>query len=345
MNPKRPIIVADANIPFLQGVLDAVAEVRYLSAGDITHETVADADALLVRTRTHCNRALLHDTQVKFIATATIGFDHIDVDYCAEQGISWQNAPGCNADSVAQYVGAALCFWAAERGKTLSELTLGIVGVGHVGTSVMRLAERLGMRIWQCDPPREQSEGCGTFVSLETIAHESDVVTFHTPLTKSGDFPTYHLADKTFFEKIRRKPLIINSARGGVIDECALLEALTSGAVSDCVIDCWENEPQINRKLLQRALLATPHIAGYSADGKANATTACVRGVSRYFGLGLDDFSVLLPEREVISTENLTTELLRTYRIDFDSQRLKQSPETFEQQRGNYPIRRECEIR
>ncbi len=345
MNPKRPIIVADANIPFLRGVLEAVAEVRYLSAGDIARSNIVDADALLVRTRTRCNRALLDGTQVRFIATATIGFDHIDADYCAEQGIVWQNAPGCNADSVAQYVGSALCYWAAERGKTLSGLTLGIVGVGHVGASVKRLAERLGMRVLQNDPPREQREGSGAFVSLETIANEADIVTFHTPLTKSGDFPTYHLADKTFFEKLRRKPLIISSARGGVIDECALLEALTSGAVSDCVIDCWENEPQLNLQLLQRALLATPHIAGYSADGKANATMACVRGVSRFFGLGLDDFSVSLPAREVISAENLAAKLLLTYRIDLDSQRLKQNPETFEQQRGNYPVRRECEIR
>lgn len=342
----KPIIVADTNIPFLKGVLEHVAAMRYMPAPQITNEQLRDADALIVRTRTRCNAALLDNTRVKLITTATIGFDHIDTEYCRRANIRWQNAPGCNADSVGQYVASALCFWAKKRAKTLSGLTLGIVGCGHVGTSVERYAKLLGMNVLKNDPPLQISFGIDTCVSLDEIAAKADVITFHTPLTEKGAFPTYHLADARFFEKLQRSPLIINSARGGVIDEQALLSALDNGRVSDCVVDCWENEPLLNRTLLERALLATPHIAGYSADGKANATQACVRAVSRYFDLGLDDFTVSLPKKQTLCNDDFLQErLLQHYPIERDSELLKCSPETFEQQRSTYPVRRECEIR
>lgn len=345
MKKEKPIIVADVNIPFLKGVLDTKADVRYLSAEEITYDKVRDADALIVRTRTRCNEALLENTSVKFIATATIGFDHIDTDYCRSKNIIWKNAPGCNADSVGQYIASALCFWAKREEKSLSNLTLGIVGCGHVGMSVERYAKCLGMNIVKNDPPKQKTDKENIYVSLETIAETADVITFHTPLIVDGEYPTFHLADSNFFNSLKRKPLIINSARGGVVDERALLKAIELGAVADCVIDCWENEPVVNRYLLEMSLLATPHIAGYSADGKANATQACVRAVSDFFSLGLNDFLVCLPEKKRIKRdEKLIETLLRNYPIENDSERLKASPETFEQQRGNYPVRRECVI-
>lgn len=342
----KPIVVADANIPFLKGVLDNVAEMRYFPASQITPEVVREADALIVRTRTRCNAALLNNSKVKLITTATIGFDHVDAEYCQRANIRWQNAPGCNADSVGQYVASALCFWAKKRAKRLAKLTLGIVGCGHVGTSVEHMAQHLGMRVLRNDPPLQSVSGANAYVSLDEIAAKADVITFHTPLTFAGGDATYHLADARFFEMLRRSPLIINAARGGVIDERALLSALDNGSVSDCVVDCWENEPLINRTLLERALLATPHIAGYSADGKANATQACVRAVSRFFDLGLNDFTVSLPKKQTLFNNAFLQErLLENYPINRDSDLLKRSPETFEQQRSTYPVRRECEIR
>jgi len=345
MKKEKPIIVADVNIPFLKGVLDTKADVRYLSAEEITYDKVRDADALIVRTRTRCNEALLENSSVRFIATATIGFDHIDTDYCRSKNIIWKNVPGCNADSVGQYIASALCFWAKREEKSLSNLTLGIVGCGHVGMSVERYAKCLGMNIVKNDPPKQKTDKENIYVSLETIAETADVITFHTPLIVDGEYPTFHLADSNFFNSLKRKPLIINSARGGVVDERALLKAIELGAVADCVIDCWENEPVVNRYLLEMSLLATPHIAGYSADGKANATQACVRAVSDFFSLGLNNFLVCLPEKKRIKRdEKLIETLLRNYPIENDSERLKASPETFEQQRGNYPVRRECVI-
>lgn len=345
MKKEKPIIVADVNIPFLKGVLDTKADVRYLSAEEITYDKVCDADALIVRTRTRCNEALLENSAVKFIATATIGFDHIDTDYCRSRNIIWKNAPGCNADSVGQYVASALCFWAKREGKSLLNLTLGIVGYGHVGVCVERYAKYLGMNVIKNDPPKQKADKNNIYVSLEEIAERADIVTFHTPLIVNGEYPTFHLAGKKFFDSLKRKPLIINSARGGVVDERALLEAIEADAVAGCVIDCWENEPIVNRYLLEKSLLATPHIAGYSADGKANATQACVRAVNDFFSFGLSDFSVSLPEKRCFKKDNsLGENLLQNYAIENDSERLKASPETFEQQRGNYPIRRECVI-
>ena len=346
MKIEQPIIVADANIPFLKGVLDEKAVVRYLPAAEITNEQVRDADALIVRTRTRCNESLLENTNVKFVVTATIGFDHIDTEYCRLKNIKWQNAQGCNADSVGQYVASALCFWASKYKKNLSELTLGIVGWGSVGQSVERYAKLLGMNVLRNDPPRQQIYKNESYVSLETITSVADIITFHTPLITEGIFATYHLADNCFFNNLKRKPLLINSARGGVVDEQALLEAMDLGKISDCIIDCWENEPNINPVLLERSLLATPHIAGYSADGKANATQICVRALSCFFELGLNDFVVELPEKKKLDKNvALQEQLLFAYPIERDSNLLKKSLITFEQQRSNYPMRRECDIK
>jgi erythronate-4-phosphate dehydrogenase len=341
-------IVVDKFIPYINGVFEPFAEVQYLAPADFTPEAVRHADALIVRTRTHCNAALLSGSQVRFIATATIGYDHIDADFCQKNGIKWTNAPGCNAPAVGRYVASVLCFWAKKYGIDLREKTLGIVGVGHVGREVLKMAKLLGMSVLQNDPIREKAEKSGEFVLLTRIAHEADIITFHTPLTHDGEFATYHMADAQFFADCRRKPLIINAARGGVVDENALKNALKSGQISDCAIDCWENEPRIDAELLQMAMIATPHIAGYSADGKAAATEMCVRAVSQFFGLGLDDFCVKdLPMIEPChcrSYEERTQAILRSYDISCDDAALRSAPNDFEKLRSEYKLRRDAKF-
>ncbi|MGN0187737.1 MAG: 4-phosphoerythronate dehydrogenase [Paludibacteraceae bacterium] len=338
----KPRILIDDCIPFIRGVFERVADVRYLPAADFVPEAVAAADALIVRTRTHCNAALLADSSVKFVATATIGFDHIDVDFCRQRGIAWTNAAGCNAEAVAQYVASALCVWAQRSQCDLHTKTLGIVGVGHVGSAVARVAKLLGMNVLCNDPLRDEPD----FVSLDEVAVGADVITFHTPLTYTGMFPTYHLADADFFSHCERKPLIINAARGGVVDEQALLTATNAGCIAAYVLDCWEGEPHIAADVLRSALIATPHIAGYSADGKANATTMAVQAVSRFFGLGLDDFVVgELPPKLLCrcTRAELPLRMLATYDIMADDARFRHAPTLFEQQRSCYPMRREVE--
>lgn len=334
-------VVVDNKIPYIKGNIEKIVnEVVYLPGNAFTQEEVKDADALIVRTRTLCNRELLEGSRVKFIATATIGFDHIDTVYCREAGIEWTNCPGCNAGSVEQYVHASLLLLKRHKGLDLKKSTLGIVGVGHVGKRVQRMAEALGMRVLLNDPPREDNGESG-FVSLQTIAEESDVITFHTPLNRKGKYRTFHLADTSFFEGLKRIPFIINSSRGEVVEASALLKALEAGKVKDAVIDTWEGEPNISSDLLRKVFIATPHIAGYSADGKANATRMSLEALCKFFGK-MAEFSIVppaLPER--IYSENPEEAYLEVYNPMEDSARLKENPEKFEWFRGNYPLRRE----
>ena len=338
-------IVIDSYIPYIKGVLDGVAEVTYLPFREITPEAVRDADALVVRTRTRCDGQLLAGSRVKFIASATIGYDHIDAAYCRAHGIGWTNAPGCNALSVVQYVASALSFLSLRRGWPLAGRTLGVVGVGAVGSRVAAWGERLGMRVLRNDPPRARREGCAGFATLQQVCEEADIVTFHTLLNREGEDATYYLGNDAFFRALRRRPVVVNAARGEIVETAALLRALDEGRVADVVIDCWEHEPDVDHTLLDRAALATPHIAGYSADGKANAAMQSVRAVSRFFGLGLDDWMPDgLPAPYDIDREELADVrdfFLRTYDIEADSRRLKEHPEQFEQLRSNYPFRRE----
>ena len=321
-------VIIDDKIPYIREAIAQVADqVVYLPGSAITAEDVRDADALIVRTRTKCNRALLEGSRVQFIATATIGFDHIDTGYLQEAGIQWTNCPGCNAGSVEQYVHSALLQLKHKKGLDLEKSTLGIVGVGHVGSRVKRMAESLGMRVLLNDPPRADKGEQG-FVNLETIARECDVITFHTPLNREGKYATYHLADENFLFSLKRTPYLINSSRGEVVDTASLLASLSAGKVKDAVIDTWEYEPNISRELMSVAFLATPHIAGYSADGKANATRMSLEALCRFFGMEAD-FSILPPEGP------------SNYDPTRDSDWLKASPEKFEWFRGNYPIRRE----
>jgi erythronate-4-phosphate dehydrogenase len=345
-------IVADENIPFLKGALEPVAQVEYLPGSQISNHHLKDAHALIVRTRTRCNEALLHGSPVKFIATATIGFDHIDTAFCLSRGIRWNNAPGCNANSVKQYIASALAYIISEKRARFGDLTLGIVGAGRIGSRVEVMARILGIRTLVNDPPRERQEGSRGFTPLDELLEQADIITMHVPLNPTGPDKTHHLADKAFFQKMKKGAWFINSSRGEVHHTPALLEALHTGKPGGAILDVWEEEPDINRDLLAAAAIATPHIAGYSADGKANGTAMSVQAVSRFFGLGLDCWrpkNIPPPHKPDIrlSCQNKSPEEVfailssETYNIMEDSNRLRQSPETFEAQREHYPNRRE----
>jgi erythronate-4-phosphate dehydrogenase len=338
-------VIVDNKIPYIREAIETLAdEVVYAPGGAFTPALVRDADALIIRTRTHCDRALLAGSGVRFIATATIGYDHIDTEYCREAGISWANAPGCNAASVAQYMESVLRLLEKEKGRTLADITLGIVGVGHVGSKVAQVARQLGMKVLLNDPPRAAVEGEANFCSLQTLVQQSDILSFHVPLIREGEYRTFHLADAPFFRSLQRKPILINTSRGEVVETGALLDALDNEYITDAVVDVWENEPKINLSLLYKVYIGTPHIAGYSADGKANATRMALDAFCRYFGIRAD-YKILPPPppTPVIYAGNLTDACLQMYDPRCDSRALKETPERFEQLRGNYPLRREKE--
>lgn len=332
-------IIVEDRIPFVKGVLEPYAEVKYLPASEITAAEMKDADALITRTRTRCDVSLLAGSKASLIASATIGTDHIDIPWCQANGITVANAPGCNAPAVAQYVMAAiLTNYPDPRG-----LTLGIVGVGNVGKLVEQRAKSLGMKVLRCDPPRARMEGEDGFVSHDEILRNSDVITYHTPLIKEGEDKTVHLFDMSAVAKLGHKPMIINTCRGPVTSTDAMIEGLESGKIGSLVIDCWENEPAISRRLLELTHLATPHIAGYSKEGKIRASQTALSHVSRHFRL--PELHVSLPEGEEMPgpvPESVTAEqIIKSYDIEADTQALKSSPETFEEQRNTYNLRRE----
>jgi len=345
-------IIIDDKIPYIKGALEPFAEVIYLPGSKTTPDVVKDADAIITRTRTICDKGLLEGSSVKIIASATIGFDHIDTVYCDKSGIRWTNAPGCNAKSVEQYIASALMVMAEKKGWTLAGKTMGVVGVGNVGSKVAALANVLGMRVLLNDPPRARAEGDRGFVSIGKILEEADIITLHVPLNLNGIDATCYMADDDFFARMSRKPLFINSCRGEVVKGAALKKAVQSGLVSGAVVDCWENEPDLDPELLGLVDLATPHIAGYSRDGKANGTEMSVQAVSRFLGLttknwkatGIEkpaDPEVLIDGTNKTNEQIISEAILATYDIREDDKRLRSSLETFEKQRGDYPVRRE----
>jgi erythronate-4-phosphate dehydrogenase len=344
-------IVADDKIPFLKGVLEPFADMEYLPGQLISADHLKDADAMLIRTRTHCNEILLKDSGVKFIGTATIGYDHIDTAWCKQHGITWKNAPGCNASSVNQYMASTLVNLATRYGS-LENRTLGVVGVGNVGSKVVNLAELFGMRVYLSDPPRVRKEGVCGFISLDGIIRECDIITFHVPLNYDGEDKTFRMISHDLLDRVNRGTLIINTSRGEVADGNALKKALHSGKIAGLILDVWEDEPNIDVELMQMCTIATPHIAGYSTDGKAKGTEMIIHELSRHFNLGIDDWQAdgipepLNPEIR-IDCERLTNEeviysaILHTYNVTEDDHRLREAPEHFDRLRGEYPLRRE----
>lgn len=328
-------IVTDSRIPYIREAMSRLgADTVYLEGASIGPSDVRDADALVVRTRTRCDERLLGASRVRLVLTATIGTDHLDTAFLDAAGIRWANCPGCNAGSVAQYVDCALRCMARDFGLSLPSLTLGVVGCGHVGGRVAGVGRRLGMRVLVCDPP----QGRPGFVPLSDIERQADIITFHVPLTLSGPYATYHLAGEDFFSRLERRPFVVNTSRGAVVDNGALLRALDRGAVRQAVIDTWEHEPDISVPLLNKVYIGTPHIAGYSADGKVNADNMVIGQLCRFFGLPRQPLIVPppLPAGFVCNGDPL-----QLYNPLADSARLKASPGQFEALRGSYPLRRE----
>lgn len=343
-------ILADAHIPYLRNIAEQFGEVTYLPGNQFSKENIKDKDALIVRTVTHFDEKILDGSRVKLICSATIGYDHIDTEYCDSHGIAWRTAPGCNANSVEQYVTASLLILGHKGGFSLSKKTIGIVGVGNVGSKVEAACRKLGMKVLLNDPPRAMREGDEGFVDLETIKEHSDIITFHTPLTKTGEYKTYHLADSDFFNSLGKSPIIINSCRGSVIDNVAWKSAIKNNAVSGSVIDCWENEPNIDLELLKLADIATPHIAGYSADGKWTATKMSLQNLNDFFKMEVKDVrydEIPSPDNSIIDLSDIPMELQileavkRTYNPMEDTDLLKAEPANFYKFRSNYPLRRE----
>lgn len=342
-------IIVDDKIPFIREAIKQITdEAVYLPGSAIGPDDVKDADAMIIRTRTRCDRHLLEHSRVQFIATATIGYDHIDTAYLKEKGIAWANCPGCNANSVAQYIYSCLLLLEKEKHYDLHHTSIGLIGVGHVGTAVQRAITPLGVRTLLYDPPREEAESGlppaqrEHFATIEQIQSECDIISFHTPLITEGAHPTLHFGNRTFLHNLSRCPIIINTSRGAVIDNTALLEALDNGCIKDAIVDTWENEPHINTELLKKVYIGTPHIAGYSADGKANATRMALEALCHFFKQPAT-FSITPPElpENLKLSNNAKEKALQLYNPKNDSFKLKNAPECFEQLRGNYPLRRE----
>jgi erythronate-4-phosphate dehydrogenase len=348
-------IAADIDIPFLKGLPEQFAnEVDYFSSAEFSRKRIADADALIVRTVDKCTQETLAGTRVKFIASASAGFDHIDAAYCREHQIAWTSVPGANAGSVAQYFLSALMRLSLAHGFALQQKTIGLIGVGYVGKAIEHFCRVLGIRTLLNDPPRAEKEGDGAFVSLETLQKECDIISIHTPLTHEGDYKTYHLADRPFFEALERQPLFINAARGEVVDTGALKAALKAGRVSRTVMDCWEGEPAVDRELLEMVDIPTPHIAGFSADGKANATRRTLEAVKQFFhipasGEAMSSEAIVLPPpaHPVIdlnvfdASKRIEGAVLHTLHTGDVERAFRASPREFEYLRTHYANPRE----
>mgnify|MGYP002519101357 CR=1 FL=1 len=341
-------IVADSNVPFLEGVFEPYAEVVYIEGRAINHDDVKDADALIIRTRTKCNADLLDGTSVKMIATATIGTDHIDLEYCRDHGIEVHNAEGCNAGGVMQYVFSALYGVAARKAIKLEGYNFGIVGVGNVGRKVEAMARYLGFNVLRCDPPRAEAEGEDGFCSLDYLLSNSQIVTMHVPLNES----TRGMADEEFFLKMQLGTIFINASRGEVLVDKALKEAYPK--LGAAIIDTWNNEPDVDEELIDLVDVATPHIAGYSFQGKLNGTAMSVQALARVFGI--EQLYEFYPADDEVGHEPVLLDLKDkkqgeiaavfqyNYPIFTDDFRFRMEPKDFEKMRSNYQYRREIYV-
>ncbi len=351
--------VCAESVLFAREAFRTLGEVDVLPDRKINARYVADVDALVVRSKTPVGPELLEGSRVSFVGTATAGYDHMDTAWLESKGIAWMAATGCNANSVAEYIMAALLCLANRYGWRLEGLTLGVVGVGQVGRRVVRKAESMGMCVLQNDPPRRQAEGAPELIELEELLPQSDVVTLHVPLTESGPFATRRMADARFFERMKPGASFFNASRGEVVDEDDLLLALESGHVAHAVLDVWNNEPHWNARLAAQSDIITPHIAGYSFDGKLAGTEMVYRHACRFFEVEPSwNPAPLCPTPPlpelVFDPTGLTKEealwgiVRQVYDIESDDRALRsggdseaERAERFECLRKNYPDRRE----
>ncbi|WP_024644175.1 4-phosphoerythronate dehydrogenase PdxB [Pseudomonas syringae] len=353
-------IVADENIPLLDAFFADFGDIRRLPGRSIDRAAVADADILLVRSVTPVTRELLEGSPVRFVGTCTIGTDHLDLAYFQEAGIQCSSAPGCNARGVVDYVLGSLLTLAEIEGVDLRQRTYGVVGAGQVGGRLVTVLKALGWNVLVCDPPRESAEGEG-FVSLDEIIQRCDVISLHTPLTRTGDVPTWHLFDEARLRQLRQGAWLLNASRGAVVDNAALHDVLLDREDLQAVLDVWEGEPQVNTALADLCVIGTPHIAGYSLDGRQRGTAQIYQALCAFLGqppvITLDD---LLPRpwlaqvsldadtdpvwalntlcRSVYDPRRDDADFRRSLTGDTASQRL-----AFDALRKHYPPRREIE--
>jgi len=358
-------IVADENIPYVKEAFGSLGEVVTLPGRRVDAASVRDAEMLLVRSITAVNSALLEGSNVRFVGTATIGTDHVDEEYLESRGIAFASAPGSNANSVAEYIVAALLTLAGRKNFRLKGKIIGVIGVGNCGSRVVKKAEALGMKVLLNDPPLQRQTGDLKYRPIEELLN-ADILTLHVPLTHEGIDSTYHLVGEAFLKRLRPECILINTSRGAVVDNQALLSALDSGKINGAVLDVWENEPTIDLDLLDRVDQGTSHIAGYSLDGKANATMMLYEAACSFLGAEPRlDVSSVLPEpdcariecRDVTSgqasgrdDEDTIADVVRAvYDIERDDAALRELHDvgpgdraaSFDRLRKEYPVRRE----
>jgi len=350
------IIVVDEAIPYWDEAFPRLGEVRPFSGRKLRPADVKDANALVVRSITRVDASLLEGSSVRFVGSATIGMDHMDVEYLKARGVYFTNAAGCNANAVAEYIVAALLVMAKRKGWNLRSKSIAIIGVGNVGSRVEKKARILGIRVLLCDPPLREARSDPRYLFLDDVL-DADILTFHVPLTSDGPYPTYHMVDKNVLERLSPKQFLINTARGPVFNGRDLKESLRAGRLEGAVLDVWEGEPDIDLSLLDLAEIGTPHIAGYSIDGKIRATEMMFEGICRYFQLQASwDSSSLYPAASAIRSEAglkgddaLRSVVLQAYNIlrdDGNLRALHSLPEDragagFDRLRNEYPLRPE----
>ncbi|TYP06768.1 4-phosphoerythronate dehydrogenase PdxB [Xenorhabdus doucetiae] len=346
-------ILVDENMPYAEQLFQQLGEVQAIPGRPVPEGVLEHADAFMVRSVTKVNESLLQGSSVKFVGTATAGMDHVDQQWLSQAGIGFSAAPGCNAIAVVEYVFSALMLLAEQDQFQLKDKTVGIVGVGNVGG---RLAERLaalGVKTLLCDPPRADRGDDGEFWPLEKLVKEADILTFHTPLNQSGPYQTYHLADAELLSALPDNRILINASRGEVVDNQALLAVLQQGKKLRTVLDVWEPEPNLSLPLLELVDIATPHIAGYTLEGKARGTTQVFEAYCEFLGqprkteladwLPASDFSQITVQGEV--TQSVLKRLMHlVYDVRRDDAPLRQVADqagAFDRLRKNYPERRE----
>ncbi len=353
----KMLVLADSKIPHAETAFKQFGKVKVVPTKQMTNETARDADVILIRSETKVDASFLKGTNVSFVGTATIGTDHVDLEYLKQHTIGFASCPGSNANSVAEYVLAALLVVGAQLGITLKGKTFGVVGHGNTGSRAAKKAKAIGMNVLLNDPPLARTTGDSRYVALDALM-EADFVSLHVPLTQSGEDATLHLFDERRFSAMKEGSVLINSSRGAVVKTEALKRAFRNKHLQACVLDVWENEPHIDVELLRLVLIGTPHIAGYSYDGKLNAAKMLQQALSGFFHLPIskaahpdsdEQKEILLPE----STNNLESLLRhavkRCYDVEEDDRKLRkllslsesERPERFRRMRAEYLTRRE----
>ncbi len=354
---SQPTIIADERIPYVRDALQPLGRLITLSGRDMNAITIRNADILIVRSVTRVDELLLDKSNVRYVASASTGYDHIDTQYLEKRGIHFFAAAGCNANAVSEYVAAAIAFICRRDTLRLDDLTLGIIGVGNIGARVADKARAMGMKVLLNDPPLKEKTGSDKFRPLETVLRRADIVTLHVPLTENI-YPTIRMVNSSFMDAMKPNAFLINTSRGAVVDEDALLAGLKNKQIRDAVLDVWCNEPAINTGLLERVVIGTPHIAGHSIDGKVNATVMVYNDLCKFLGMtpGWKPEDLPRPEKPVILlNENkdkftaIIDVLLCAYPIHNDDAVLREilhKPESgresfFDSVRNEYPMRRE----